>query len=395
MPPSIRNACPIAFMLIVMIAAVPALAAWETGMQEPASSIAADQQWLNVFMLWIITIIGVIVFGAMFYAIFKHRKDKGYKAAHFHENTAVEILWTTIPMLIIVGMAWPATRVILDYKDTDSPDITVKVTGYQWKWSYDYLEEGVSFYSQLSTAPEEIGGKYYGSNTPANPQSENYLLEVDNEMVVPVGKRIRLLLTAADVIHAWWVPQLGVKQDTIPGVVRDAWFQADRPGVFRGQCAELCGKNHAFMPIVVRAVSEEDYIAWIEEQGGVVSAADDQPLRIGQTTPSAKKEEKPVEWNMEVAMKRGETAYKTYCAACHQANGEGLGAFPALKNSAIATGDIAAHMKIVIKGKAGTAMAAFNYLSDEDLAAVITYERNAWGNDTGDLLTPEKIKESR
>ena len=298
MPPSIRNACPIAFMLIVMITVAPALAAWETGMQEPASSIAADQQWLNIFMLWIITIFGVIVFGAMFYAIFKHRKDKGYKAAHFHENTAVEILWTTIPMLIIVGMAWPATRVILDYKDTDSPDITVKVTGYQWKWSYDYLEEGVSFYSQLSTAPEEIGGKYYGSNTPANPQSENYLLEVDNEMVVPVGKRIRLLLTAADVIHAWWVPQLGVKQDTIPGVVRDAWFQADRLGVFRGQCAELCGKNHAFMPIVVRAVSEEDYIAWIEEQGGVVSAADDKPLRIGQTTASAKKEEKSVEWNM-------------------------------------------------------------------------------------------------
>ena len=220
-------------------------------------------------------------------------------------------------------------------------------------------------------------------------------MEVDNEMVVPVGKRIRLLLTAADVIHAWWVPQLGVKQDTIPGVVRDAWFQADRLGVFRGQCAELCGKNHAFMPIVVRAVSEEDYIAWIEEQGGVVSAADDKPLRIGQTTASAKKEEKSVEWNMKEAMKRGETAYKTYCAACHQANGEGLGAFPALKNSAIAIGDITAHMKIVIKGKTGTAMAAFNYLSDEDLAAVITYERNAWGNDTGDLLTPEKIKESR
>ena len=392
---SIRNACPIAFMLIVMVAVAPALAAWEMGMQEPASSIAADQQWLNVFMLWVITIIGAIVFGAMFYSILKHRKDKGYKAAHFHENTVVEILWTTIPMLIIVGMAWPATQVILDYKDTASPDITVKVTGYQWKWSYDYLEEGVSFYSQLSTAPEEIGGKYYGSDTPANPQSENYLLEVDNEMVVPVGKRIRLLLTAADVIHSWWVPQLGVKQDTIPGVVRDAWFQADRPGIFRGQCAELCGKNHAFMPIVVRAVSEEDYIAWIEEQGGVVSAADDEPLRIGQTqtTPSAK--EKPVEWNMEEAMKRGETAYKSYCAACHQPNGEGLGAFPALKNSAIATGDIAAHMQIVIKGKAGTAMAAFNYLSDEDLAAVITYERNAWGNDTGDLLTPEKIKESR
>ena len=399
---SFRQFLVTAISVAVFTVATVASAAWETGMQEPASAIASEQQWLNVFMLWVITIIGAGVFGVMFYSIFKHRKDKGHDAAHFHENTTVEILWTAIPIFIIIGMAIPATQVIIDYKDTSAPDITVKVTGYQWKWSYDYLEEDISFYSQLSTNPEEIGGKYYGSNAVANPQSENYLLEVDNEMVVPVGKRIRLLLTAADVIHAWWVPQLGVKQDAIPGIVRDAWFQADRPGIFRGQCAELCGKNHGFMPIVVRAVSEDDYLTWVEEQGGTQQAivVDSQPLRIGQnTTPTVADTAATadaVEWNMDTAMTRGESAYKTYCAACHQENGEGLlPTFPALKGSAIAIGDIAAHIDIVIKGKSGTAMAAFNYMSDEDLAAVITYERNAWGNDTGDLLTPEDIKAAR
>ena len=381
-----------------------AAAEWQTGMQEPASRIAADQQWLNLFMLWIIAAIGAVVFGAMFYAIVKHRKAPGRKAANFHENTAVEIIWTAIPMFIIVAMAWPATKVILDYKDASAPDITVKVTGYQWKWSYDYLEEGVSFYSQLSTPPEEIGGKYYDAEGEADPRSENYLLEVDNPMVVPVGKKIRLLLTAADVIHAWWVPQLGVKQDAIPGLVRDAWFLAERPGVFRGQCAELCGKNHAFMPIVVRAVSEEEYAQWIADSGGQVasdSAEGDEPLRVADAQTSAavsdSAAEEPVgEWTMETAMAKGETAYKTYCAACHQANGEGLPpAFPALKGSEMMLEDLAWHIDIVLKGKAGTAMAGFNYLSDSDLAALITYERNAWGNDTGDLVAPADIQAAR
>lgn len=375
----------------------PAWGAWETGMQEPANAIAAAQQWLNVFMLWVIAIVGAGVFGAMFYAIVKHRKDAGHKAAHFHENTTVEIIWTAVPMLIIIGMAFPATRVILDYKDTSAPDMTVKVTGYQWKWSYDYLDDGVFFYSQLSTPPEQIGGKYYDAAGEANPVSENYLLEVDREMVVPVGKKIRLLLTSADVIHAWWVPQLGVKQDAIPGLVRDAWFRADRPGVFRGQCAELCGKNHGFMPIVVRALPEEEYAQWVVDSGGTnaQAAAAAEPVRAGQPIAVAE-EEPPAEWTLASAMERGEKVYTAHCAACHQANGEGLPpTFPPLKGAPSVGGDVAEHIGIVLKGKAGTAMAAFGYLSDADLAAVITYERNAWGDSEGDLVSPADIGAAR
>ncbi len=376
-------------------------AAWETGMQEPASAIAREQQWLNLFMLGVITVIGAGVFGAMFYSIFKHRKSKGHKAANFHENTLVEIIWTAVPMVIIILMALPATRVILAYKDTSAPDLTVKVTGYQWKWSYDYLDEGVFFYSQLSTPPEQIGGKYYFSDAAETEKNENYLLEVDNEMVVPVRKKVRLLLTAADVIHAWWVPQLGVKQDAVPGFVRDAWFRAEREGVYRGQCAELCGKNHGFMPIVVRAVSEEAYAEWLAERGGGTAAKSDdaEPLRVGQAAAaqSDAESEAPQEWTMESAMALGEKQYGTFCAACHQANGEGLPpAFPGLKGGISADKNKKAeHLEIVLKGKAGTAMASFSYLSDADIAAIITYERNAWGNDTGDLLTPEEIKAAR
>ena len=384
---------------VLLLAATPALSAWETGMQEPANEIAAAQQWLNVFMLWVIGIIGAGVFGVMLYAIVHHRKSVGYKAANFHENTVVEIIWTTVPMFIIIGMAYPATQVILDYKDTSAPDMTIKVTGYQWKWSYDYLDDGVFFYSQLSTPPEEIGGKYYDvDNVVAAPRSQNYLLEVDRELVVPVGKKIRLLLTSADVIHAWWVPQLGVKQDAVPGLVRDAWFRADREGVFRGQCAELCGKNHGFMPIVVRAVAESEYQQWVSDAGGgqVVAA---EPLRVEQAASAAAAAAAtppPTEWTMESAMAIGEKSYLTYCAACHQADGEGLAPnFPGLKDSAIAVGDVGAHIDIVINGKAGTSMAAFSYLSDTDLAAIITYERNAWGNATGDLVTPDDIGGAR
>ena len=381
-----------------------ALAAWETGMQEPASQMAAAQRDLNIFMMWIIVIIGAAVFGAMFYAIFRHRKAAGHQAAQFHENTLVEILWTAVPMLIIIGMALPATGVILDYKNTSEPDITVKVTGYQWKWSYDYLNEGVSFYSQLSTPPEAIGARFYRGAAAEVEKTENYLLEVDNEMVVPVGKKVRLLLTAADVIHAWWVPQLGVKQDAIPGIVRDAWFRADRPGVFRGQCAELCGKNHAFMPIVVRAVEQPEYEEWLRSRGGAPGPAAAAPAYAGEIVAAADSGEAaaaaeeiaPEDWTMEVAMERGEAAYGTHCAACHQANGEGLPpAFPGLKGGPITTGEVGGHLEIVLKGKAGTAMAAFNYLSDADIAAIVTYERNAWGNDKGDLVTPEDVKAGR
>lgn len=389
-----------------LLCAAAAQAAWETGMPEPASAMAAAQRDLNVFMMWIITVIGAGVFGAMFYAIVKHRKSVGHQAAQFHENTLVEILWTAAPMLIIIGMALPATGVILDYKDTSAPDVTVKVTGYQWKWSYDYLGEGVSFYSQLSTPPEAIGARFYRGEAAPAERGEHYLLEVDNEMVVPVGKKVRILLTAADVIHAWWVPQLGVKQDAIPGIVRDAWFKAERPGVFRGQCAELCGKNHGFMPIVVRAVPEAEYQEWLAARGGGSARPEAGPKYAGEIVAAADggaagagagaAEDLPEEWTMEYAMERGAAAYATHCAACHQANGEGLApAFPALKGGAITTGELAGHIDIVLNGKAGTAMAAFNYLSDADIAAIVTYERNAWGNDLGDVAAPEDVQGAR
>lgn len=374
-------------------------AAYQLGFSEPASEMAAIQQNLNIFMMVIITIIGAGVFGVMFYSIVRHRKSRGHQAANFHENTLVEIIWTAVPMVIIILMAIPATTAIIKYKDTDAPDITIKATGYQWKWSYDYIGQGISFYSQLTTPPEEIGGPYYNADAPANPQSENYLLEVDNELVVPVGKKVRLLLTAADVIHAWWVPQLGVKQDAIPGLVRDAWFEANRTGTYRGQCAELCGKNHGFMPIVVRVVEEPEYEQWLNEQGAVADAGTPEPLQISdaQEIAAAAADEEPVgEWTMETAMTRGEEVYGTYCAACHQANGEGLlPAFPALKGADIVLNDAAAHIDIVLRGKVGTTMAAFNYLSDTDIAAIITYERNAWGNNTGDLITPDAIQSAR
>ena len=393
--------------LLVALGAVAATAgaAPPYGMQEPASEMAAIQEDLNIFMMWIITAIGVLVFGVMFYSIIRHRKDRGFQAAHFHENTLVEILWTAVPMVIIVIMAVPATTAIIKLKDTRSPDLTVKVTGYQWKWSYDYLDKGVFFYSQLATPPEEIGGKFFGVDAPANPQSDNYLLEVDNEMVVPVGRKVRVLLTAADVIHAWWVPQLGAKQDAIPGMVRDLWFRADRAGVYRGQCAELCGKNHGFMPIVVRAVPEDEFADWVaanqSAEAAAAAAADGAPLRVADAAAAAAVVESaaaPEEWTMDIAMARGEGAYNTYCAACHQVDGAGLApAFPALAGVETATdGDkLGEHIDVVVNGRAGTTMASFSYLSDADLAAIITYERNAWGNNTGDLVAPSDIAAAR
>lgn len=393
---SFLSPLPLLFAVGALFFAPLAVGAWEFDMQEPASRMAEIQRELNYFMMWIITAIGALVFGVMFYSIFQHRKDKGNKAAHFHENTLVEIIWTAVPMFIIIGMALPATSAILFYKDTSAPDLTIKVTGYQWKWSYDYLNEGVSFYSQLSTPPEEIGGKFYDSDAPAAPTSKNYLLEVDNELVVPTGKKVRLLLTAADVIHAWWVPQLGVKQDAIPGLVRDAWFRAAYDGVFRGQCAELCGKNHGFMPIVVRAVPEAEFATWLagKTAAGEGEGGEDAPQYVGAAV--AEVAPPPAEWTMDVAMQRGEAAYATYCAACHQANGEGLPpAFPSLVGSPVIKGGVDKHIDIVLNGVSGTAMAAFSYLSDAELAALITYERNAWGNNRGDLVTPDDIQAAR
>jgi len=316
----------------------------------------------------------VVVFGAMFYSLYAHRKSKGHKAAHFHENTTVEVIWTVIPFVILMGMAYPAAKVVIDMKDTTNPDMTIKVTGYQWKWGYDYLNDGVSFYSNLATPHDQIVG------TAA--KGEHYLLEVDEPVVVPVGKRVRLLITANDVIHSWWVPAFGVKQDAIPGFIRDSWFKADKIGTYRGQCVELCGKDHGFMPIVVEVVSEEDYKAWLAKKKGAATTAS---ADNGKT------------FDVAELTARGEKIYAANCAACHQANGMGLpGTFPPINGSKVATGPIDAHIGTVLNGRPGTAMAAFGgQLSDADIAAVVTYQRNAWDNKIGDAAQPAQIAAAR
>ncbi|MCH9639698.1 MAG: cytochrome c oxidase subunit II [Betaproteobacteria bacterium] len=347
---------------------------------EPQSVIAHEIYDMHIWLMWICVVIFVGVFGVMFYSILKHRKSLGYKAANFHHSTSVEIVWTVIPCIILIVMAYPATKTVISMKDTSSPDMTIKATGYQWMWGYDYLTgegEGISFFSRLSTPRAQIENK--------EPKGENYLLEVDNRVVVPVGKKVRVIITANDVIHAWWVPALGIKQDAIPGFIRDTWFTVDTPGVYRGQCAELCGKDHGFMPIVVEALEEDDYAEWVAAQLGASEAAAEQ------AEADAEKE-----FTMEELNTKGEQVYAAHCAACHQPNGQGIpGAFSALDGSELVNGPVAEHIDIVINGKANTAMTPFRHLSDVDLAAVVTYERNAWSNDTGDVVQPSDINEYR
>ncbi|KVW97352.1 cytochrome c oxidase subunit II [Thiobacillus denitrificans] len=350
------------------------LADYAYNLQTPASQVAQDVFDLHNLIMLVCLGIFVVVFSAMFYSLLKHRKSLGHKAANFHENTTVEIIWTVIPFVILMGMAYPAARVVIDMKDTTNPDMTVKITGFQWKWSYDYLNDDISFYSNLSTPREQIVG--------TAEKGEHYLLEVDEPMVVPVGKRVRLLITANDVIHSWWVPALSVKQDAIPGFIRDSWFKADRIGTYRGQCAELCGKDHGFMPIVVEVVSEEDYKVWVEKKKGAAASAAADNTRT---------------FDAAELIARGETVYQANCAACHQADGKGLpGVFPAISGSKIATGPIADHINVILNGRPGTAMAAFaGQLSDADIAAVVTYQRNTWDNKTGDLAQPAQIAAAR
>ena len=346
------------------------LAEYAYNLQTPASQVAQDVFQLHNLIMLVCLGIFVVVFGAMFYSLLKHRKSVGHQAAHFHENTTVEVIWTVIPFVILMGMAYPAAKVVIDMKDTTNPDMTIKITGYQWKWGYDYLNDDISFYSNLATPREQIQG--------TAEKGEHYLLEVDEPMVVPVGKRVRLLITANDVLHAWWVPALGAKQDAIPGFIRDSWFKADKIGTYRGQCVELCGKDHGFMPIVVEVVSEEDYAAWVAKKKDSAQAA---------AADNAKT------FAIADLVERGEKVYQANCAACHQADGKGLpGVFPAISGSAVATGPIAAHIDIVMNGKPGTAMAAFaGQLSDADIAAVVTYQRNAWDNKMGDLAQPAEV----
>jgi len=359
---------------LTLAAALPAVAqaAREVNFQTPVSPIAAQMQDLHVFIMWFCVVIFVAVFGVMFYSIFKHRKSVGHRAAQFHENTTVEVIWTVIPFLILLFMAFPATRTVLAMKDTSAPDMTVKVTGYQWKWSYDYLQEGFGFYSNLSTPLAQIENR--------EPKGPDYLLEVDNPLVVPVDTKVRVLITAADVIHAWWVPALGVKQDAIPGFVRDSWFRADKPGIYRGQCAELCGKEHGFMPIVVEVKTKDDYAKWVDAQKRKSAAVADDPNRV---------------WDLPALVARGEKVYQANCAACHQATGKGVpNAFPALDGSKVVGGPKADQLALVLNGKTGTAMASFKQLSDTDLAAVISYTRNSWGNKAGEVQ-PAEVKSAR
>ena len=351
-------------------------------LQEPQSIIAHQIYDLHTLIMWIIVGIFVVVFGAMTYSIVMHRKSVGHKAEQFHENTTVEIIWTVIPFIILIGMALPATKTVIAMKDTSSADITIKATGYQWKWGYDYLQEGISFYSTLATPREQIED-YEHKGTK---KGENYLIEVDNPVIVPVGKKVRIITTANDVIHAWWVPALGIKQDAIPGFVRDTWFKADKEGTYRGQCAELCGKDHGFMPIVVEVVSAEKYASWV---------AGEQKKRV------VAKPEADKQWTLDELKVQGEKVYAGNCAACHQANGMGLpGNFPPLAGSKVVNGPKDAQIKQVLAGSKGTftptsMMPPQANLSDVEIAAVITYTRNNWSNKKGDMVTPAEVKAAR
>jgi cytochrome c oxidase subunit 2 len=348
-------------------------------LQAPQTVIAREIYDLHTLIMWIIMAIFVVVFGAMTYSIVVHRKSVGHKASQFHEHVGVELAWTIVPFIILIGMAYPATKTVISMKDTSNPDLTIKATGYQWKWGYDYLQDGISFYSSLSTPRDQIDG----GNVEGRKKNPNYLLEVDNPVVVPVGKKVRIITTANDVIHAWWVPALGIKQDAIPGFVRDTWFRADKPGTYRGQCAELCGKDHGFMPIVVEAVEPEKYAAWVQEQKAKMAkaAVADDPNKA---------------WSLDDLKARGEKVYAANCVACHQATGMGVpGAFPALSGSKVVNGPKNDQIALVLGGKPGTAMQSFKQLNDVEIAAVITYTRNNWNNKTGDAVTPADVKALR
>ena len=328
---------------------------------------------LHMVIFWICVAIAVVVFGVMFWSLFAYRKSRGAKSAHFHENTTVEVIWTAIPLLILVAMAVPATATLKKIYDTSDSDIDILVTGYQWRWHYRYLEEDLSFFSNLGTPRSQILGE--------EAKGDFYLLEVDQPLVVPVGKKIRFLFTSNDVIHAWWVPDLAIKKDTIPGFINESWAIINEPGTYRGQCAELCGQDHAYMPIEVRAVSDEVWQAWLVEQREMAAADAAGSDR---------------EWSLEELNERGAGVYTTYCAACHQADGSGMPpAFPALRGSPVAATAEGRtdHLNTVLFGRQGTSMPAYGgTLSVTDLAAVITYERNAWGNDTGDAVQPAEIR---
>jgi cytochrome c oxidase subunit II len=343
----------------------------------PASQMAADIQWLHNVVMLICVFIFIAVFGVMFYSILKHRKSVGHKAANFHESVAVEIAWTIVPFIIVIGMGALATRTVVAMKDTSNADLTIKATGYQWKWGYDYLRgegEGIAFYSTLDPAQRALSD----AGTPAG---DNYLLKVDHPLVVPVDRKVRIITTANDVIHAWMVPSLGVKQDAIPGFVRDTWFRAQKTGDFYGQCAELCGKEHAYMPIHVKVLSHVDYEAWVAGKKKEMAAAADDPSKV---------------WTLEGLVERGAKVYAANCAACHQANGKGAGPIKPLDGSPVVLdADKIREITTVLQGLNNGAMPSWKQLSDTELAAVITFTKNNWGNKTGQLVQPSEVVAAR
>ncbi|MET0519868.1 MAG: cytochrome c oxidase subunit II [Burkholderiaceae bacterium] len=374
---------------LIAAASLAAQAAWavndlpggpgvnQLNLHAPVTKIAADQMWLHNFMLIICLAIFVAVFGVMFYSIFKHRKSKGAVSANFHESVKVEIAWTVAPFLIVIAMALPATKVVVAMKDTTNADLTIKATGYQWKWGYDYLRgegEGIGFLATLDTAQREM------SNA-GKPEGDNYLLKVDNPLVVPVGKKVRIITTANDVIHAWMVPAFGVKQDAIPGFVRDTWFKAEKVGDYYGQCAELCGKEHAYMPIHVKVVSAEDYTKWVDGKKKEMAAKADDPSKV---------------WELAALVARGEKVYAANCAACHRPDGKGAGPIKPLDGSAVVLSDNhLEQIQTVLNGRANGAMPSWKALSDTDLAAVITFTKNNWSNHTGQLVQPAEVLAAR
>ena len=342
-----------------------------------ATRIAAEQAWLHWFMLITCAVIFVAVFSVMFYSIWKHRRSVGHKPANFHESVTVEVIWTVIPFLIVIGMALPATKVLVAQKDTSNADLTIKATGYQWKWGYDYLKgegEGVSFLSMIDSNHREMSNNGAQGEVP-----DDYLLKVDNPLVVPVNKKVRIITTANDVIHAWGVPAFGVKQDAIPGFVRDTWFRSEKTGDFYGQCYELCGKEHAYMPIHVKVLSQQDYTAWVDGEKKKIAARQDDPAKV---------------WTLADMQKRGEKVYAANCAACHQPNGKGAGPIKALDGSPLVLdADKGKQIDIVLNGRA--AMPPWKQLSDTDIAAVISYTKNNWSNKTGQIVQPAEVQAQR
>jgi len=375
--------CRLLTILGAWVASQPIFAAadfWQLNMYEGVTPISRDAYYLHMVCMAVCAIIGIVVFGVMIYSMIHHRKSKGYKAATFHDNPRLEIVWSLIPFLILVGLAVPATRVLIRMDDTRQSEITVKVVGYQWRWQYEYLDQGISFFSTLSTPFAQIQNK--------EEKSEWYLLEVDKPLVLPVNKKIRFLVTSNDVVHSWWVPELGIKRDAIPGFMYEAWATIQKPGTYRGQCAELCGVNHGFMPIVVEAVSQEDFDKWVAAQ----TKSQDQYDKAEANAAA----QKTMPRDQLLAL--GKQRYEQFCSPCHRPDGKGIPPmYPALRGSSVATGHpISRHIDTILHGIPGTAMQPYkDQLNDEEIAAIATYERNAWENNTNDVIQAAEVAAQR